>query len=42
MSQSFREILRNDETLIQLLNLVDKNAVGVNGEIRIGDFEGTW
>ena len=42
MAQSFREIVRNDDSLLYLLSLIDKNAIGDNGEIRIGDFQGTW
>lgn len=42
MAQSFREIVRNDDSLLHLLSLIDKKAIDNNGEIRIGDFQGTW
>lgn len=41
MAQSFREIIRNDANLIQLLNLIDESGIDEDGEIRIGDFHGT-
>ncbi|XP_055296186.1 uncharacterized protein LOC129565383 [Sitodiplosis mosellana] len=41
MAQSFQENVRNDDSLMQLLSLVDNKAIGDNGEIRIGDFQGT-
>lgn len=42
MAQSFREIVRNDDSLLYLLSLIEKNAIRDDGEIRIGDFQGTW
>lgn len=41
MAQSFREIIRNDANLKQLLNIIDESDIDENGEIQIGDFHGT-
>lgn len=42
MARSFREIVENDDSLMQLLNFADKYSIDEEGAIKIGDFFGTW
>lgn len=42
MLQSFREIVRNDNSLLQLLAVDDNSSKVKDGAINISDIDGIW
>lgn len=42
MLQSFREIVRNDNSLLQLLAVDDNSSKVKDGAIKISDINGIW
>lgn len=42
MAQSYREIVKNDQTLIGLLKIVENHSLDGHDKFSIDDFENKW